>query len=162
MRVNQLAKNLNITGDTVRFYTRIGLLSPAKSSVNGYKDYSDKDQSRMQFILSARSLGFSVDEIKVIFSRTDQGESACSLVRQMIQQKLEETEKQFEEMVKLRRKLSNAVEDWSHKPDKAPTGNMICHLIEGTYAEGAYAEDSHAVSTRHEGTLEPSTLSQED
>ncbi|QYK12928.1 MerR family DNA-binding protein [Shewanella rhizosphaerae] len=140
MRVNQLAKNLNITGDTVRFYTRIGLLSPAKSSVNGYKDYSDKDQSRMQFILSARNLGFSVDEIKVIFSRTDQGESACGLVRQMIQQKLEETEKQFEEMVKLRRKLSNAVEDWSHKPDKAPTGNMICHLIEGAYTESSQLE----------------------
>ncbi|QYJ90015.1 MerR family transcriptional regulator [Shewanella halotolerans] len=140
MRVNQLAKNLNITGDTVRFYTRIGLLSPAKSSVNGYKDYSDKDQSRMQFILSARNLGFSVDEIKVIFSRTDQGESACGLVRQMIQLKLEETEKQFEEMVKLRRKLSNAVADWSHKPDKAPTGNMICHLIEGTYTESSHIE----------------------
>ncbi|MCG9712711.1 MerR family DNA-binding protein [Shewanella insulae] len=150
MRVNQLAKNLNITGDTVRFYTRIGLLSPAKSSVNGYKDYSDKDQSRMQFILSARNLGFSVDEIKVIFSRTDQGESACSLVRQMIQQKLEETEKQFEEMVKLRSRLSNAVTDWSHKPDKAPTGNMICHLIEGTYTESSQLE------TNSESSMTPS------
>lgn len=153
MRVNQLAKNLNITGDTVRFYTRIGLLSPAKSSVNGYKDYSDKDQQRMQFILSARSLGFSVDEIKVIFSRTDLGESACGLVRQMIQQKLEETDKQFEEMVKLRRKLSNAVEDWSHKPDKAPTGNMICHLIEGTYTESSHMESNRESSM---------TVSQED
>ncbi|GIU34977.1 MerR family transcriptional regulator [Shewanella colwelliana] len=132
MRVNQLAKNLNITGDTVRFYTRIGLLTPIKSEVNGYKDYSETDQSRMQFILSARNLGFSVDDIKVIFSRTDHGESACQIVRQMIVLKLQETEKQFQEMVKLRSKLTQAVTEWSTKPDQAPTGNMICHLIEGS------------------------------
>jgi len=132
MRVNQLAKNLNITSDTVRFYTRIGLLTPDKSQTNGYKDYRNKDMFRMQFILSARNLGFTVADIKVIFSKTDHGESACQLVRQMIQKKLEDTEKQFEEMVKLRGKLSKAVIDWSNKPNLAPTGNMICHLIEGT------------------------------
>jgi len=133
MRVNQLAKNLNTTSDTVRFYTRIGLLSPNKSQINGYKDYRDKDMFRMQFILSARNLGFTVEDIKVIFSKTDHGESACPLVRQMVQKRLEDTEKQFEEMVKLRAKLSKAVIDWSNKPNLAPTGNMICHLIEGTY-----------------------------
>ncbi len=132
MRVNQLAKSLDITSDTVRFYTRIGLLTPTKSLVNGYKEYSNKDMSRMQFILSARNLGFSVDEIRVIFSRTDDGESACSLVRKMIKQKLAETEKQFAEMVKLRAKLTQAVIEWSHKPDMEPTGDMICHLIEST------------------------------
>ncbi len=132
MRVNQVAKILDITSDTVRFYTRIGLLTPSKSLVNGYKEYSERDISRMQFILSARNLGFSVDEIRVIFSRTDHGESACSLVRKMIKQKLVETEKQFVEMVKLRAKLTQAVNDWSNKPDLEPTGNMICHLIEST------------------------------
>ncbi|WP_257982745.1 MerR family DNA-binding protein [Shewanella sp. GutDb-MelDb] len=109
MRVNQLAKNLNITSDTVRFYTRIGLLTPDKSQTNGYNNYRNKDMFRMQFILSARNLGFTVADIKVIFSKTDHGESACQLVRQMIQKKLEDTEKQFEEMVKLRAKLSKAV-----------------------------------------------------
>ncbi len=130
MRVNQVAKILDITSDTVRFYTRIGLLTPTKSLVNGYKEYSDKDILRMQFILSARNLGFSVDEIKVIFSRTDHGKSACSLVRKMIKQKLAETEKQFAEMVKLRARLAQAVIEWSHKPDIEPTEDMICHLIE--------------------------------
>ncbi|WP_434952687.1 MerR family transcriptional regulator [Shewanella sp. HL-SH4] len=69
MKVNQLANELSITADTVRFYTRIGLLNPNKSPVNGYKIYNGEDKSRMQFILSARKLDFSVDEIKVIFLR---------------------------------------------------------------------------------------------
>ncbi|WP_434939919.1 MerR family transcriptional regulator [Shewanella sp. HL-SH8] len=133
MRVNQLANELAITADTVRFYTRIGLLNPNKSPVNGYKIYNDKDKSRMQFILSARKLDFSVDEIKVIFSKTDHGESACHLVRALVKQKLDETEQQFNEMVKLRSRLSQAVDQWSTMPDNLPTGNMVCHLIEGTH-----------------------------
>lgn len=132
MKVNQLANELGVTAGTVRFYTRIGLLEPSKSPVNGYKSYNEKDKSRMQFILSSRKLGFSVDDIKVIFSKTDHGESACQLVRALVKQKLAETQQQFDEMVKLRSKLSLAVEQWSTMPDKLPTGNMICHLVEGT------------------------------
>ena len=133
MKVNQLATELGITADTVRFYTRIGLLNPNKSPVNGYKVYDHKDKSRMQFILSARRLDFSVEEIKVIFSKTDHGESACHLVRTLVKQKLAETERQFNEMVRLRSRLAHAVEQWSTMPDNLPTGNMICHLIEGSH-----------------------------
>jgi MerR family Zn(II)-responsive transcriptional regulator of zntA len=132
MKVNQLANELSITADTVRFYTRIGLLSPSKSPINGYRNYNHKDKSRMQFIISSRKLDFSVDDIKVIFSKTDHGESACQLVRALVKQKLDETQQQFYEMVKLRAKLSQAVEQWSTMQDNLPTGNMICHLIEGT------------------------------
>ncbi|WP_350639768.1 MerR family transcriptional regulator, partial [Psychrobacter sp. CAL606-MNA-CIBAN-0158] len=68
MQVSELATLLGVTTDTIRFYTRIGLLAPTKSPSNGYKYYRDKEVSRMRFIMSARNLGFSVDEIKVIFS----------------------------------------------------------------------------------------------
>lgn len=32
MRVNQLAKELGVSADTVRYYTRIGFLAPPKES----------------------------------------------------------------------------------------------------------------------------------
>jgi DNA-binding transcriptional MerR regulator len=60
MTVSELAEVLLITPDTVRYYTRVGFLSPAKNSSNGYKDYGESDQHRLRFILSARQLGFSV------------------------------------------------------------------------------------------------------
>ena len=64
MQVIQLAKMLGVSPDTVRYYTRIGLLVPKKSIENGYKFYSSNEQNRLRFILSARDLGFSVDDIK--------------------------------------------------------------------------------------------------
>ncbi|KGK00145.1 MerR family transcriptional regulator [Thalassotalea sp. ND16A] len=33
--------------------------------------------------------------------------------------------------MKVRLKLQQAIIDWQSKPDKPPTGHMICHLIEG-------------------------------
>lgn len=141
MRVSELAKELNTTPDTVRYYTRIGVISPTKNVENGYKSYGHSEQQRLEFILSARQLGFSVIEIKEILAEADNGHAACPLVREIVQHRLKETEKQFQAALLLREKLRNAISDWQSKPDKAPTGEIICHLIEGeTHHEGGNNE----------------------
>jgi DNA-binding transcriptional MerR regulator len=131
MRVSELANVLNTTPDTVRYYTRIGLISPIKNTENGYKAYGTKVQQRLKFILSARQLDFSVPEIKDILTESDKGHTACPLVREIVEHRLAETEKQFQAALLLREKLRNAIDDWQGKPNKAPSGHMICHLIEG-------------------------------
>jgi DNA-binding transcriptional MerR regulator len=131
MRVSELAKNLMITADTVRFYTRNGFLTPLKNTDNGYKFYSMKDQKRLAFIVSARQLGFTVNDIANILQEADQGHTTCDLVREIIENKLIETERQFQQTLALRNRLQLAIVDWQDKPNKAPTSDMICHLIEG-------------------------------
>ncbi|MFT6919345.1 MAG: MerR family Zn(II)-responsive transcriptional regulator of zntA [Cognaticolwellia sp.] len=73
---------------------------------------------------------FSVTEIKSILIEADKGHSACPLVREIIEHHLTETEQQFQAALLLREKLSKAINDWQDKPDKTPTGDMICHLID--------------------------------
>jgi len=135
MQVTEFSKLLNTTPDTVRYYTRIRLLTPTKSPENGYKVYGKKDRQRLKFILSARQLDFSVEDIKDILSVTDKGHTACPIVRELIERRIENSEKQFEDAITLRKRLQAAIQDWHNKPDKAPTGDMICHLIEGVYDE---------------------------
>lgn len=130
MRVNELAKLLDVTSDTVRFYTRISVLKPKKRKDNGYREYSEKDISRLRFVLSARQLGFTVGDIQEILAQADKKKSPCPTVKRLIEQRLHETEQLFLSTVKLRERMVIAVKDWSDKPDKAPTGHMICHLIE--------------------------------
>lgn len=140
MRVTELAKAMDTTPDTVRYYTRIGLIVPIKNSNNGYKAYGEKVQQRLKFILSARQLDFSVEEIKEILAESDKGHTACPLVREIVEHRLAETEKQFQAALLLREKLRNAIDDWQDKPNKAPTGHMICHLIEGEARQGGNNE----------------------
>jgi DNA-binding transcriptional MerR regulator len=130
MQVTELADAFGVNKDTVRYYTRIGLLHPIKSLSNGYKFYSAKEKARFRFILSARDLGFSIDDIKQIVSEADIGKTPCPTVRELIEKRLQETEKRFKEMAKLRDRMRVAIASWDDKPDKEPCNNVICHLIE--------------------------------
>lgn len=130
MRVRQLSENLGVSPDTVRYYTRIGLIKPSKSAANGYKFYNVTEQNRLRFILSARDLGFSVEDIKHIISEADDGKSPCPTVRRLIDKRLHETEQRYLDTSRLRRRMLAAVENWSDKPDMEPCDNVICHLIE--------------------------------
>jgi len=130
MKVSELAQAIQTTPDTVRFYTRAGFLKPSKNQINGYKQYSVQDRARLKFIVSARQLGFSVTDIKQILSHAEKGDSACPMVRHLIQQRLEQTEEQFQQSKALREKMQTAILNWQMLPDKEPTNEMICHLIE--------------------------------
>lgn len=129
MTVTELAIIQGTTPDTVRYYTRLKLLHP-KKSINGYKHYSERDAKRMKFILSARHLGFAVADIEQILGEAERGHSACPLVRTLIKNRLAETERQFQAMLALRNNMTLAIEQWEEMADKAPTSDMVCHLIE--------------------------------
>ena len=131
MKVSELAEDLKVTPDTVRYYTRIGLLSPVKSKTNGYKHYGKNELHRLRFILSARQLGFSVKDIDQILMEAAKGKTACPLVRDLLEKRLRETELLFQQTLALRTRMHSALRDWQNKPDQAPTGHMVCHLIEG-------------------------------
>lgn len=130
MKVMDLARRLGVTADTVRFYTRNGFLSPEKNPQNGYREFQDSDYRRLRFILSARQLGFSVDDIRQLLQQADVGKTPCPLARKLIEQRIDEMERRFADTAQLLDRMRSAVREWRNQPDTAPTGKMICHLIE--------------------------------
>ena len=142
LRVRELAEDLAISSDTVRYYTRIGLLKPTKNTDNGYREFDDADRSRLYFVLGARRLGFSIADIKQILHVADQGETPCPLVRHLIELHLRETEAEYQQITTLRARMHQAVSKWQKLPNKEPTGEMICHLIEGILEENTELEKS--------------------
>ncbi len=130
MQVSEIAEQTQTTVDTIRFYSRIGYLRPKKDPTNGYRIYGETDAVHMRFILSARHLGFSVNDVGQLLRHASAGESPCPVARDIVKKRLEETEQSFNEMLLLRKRLISAVESWESKPDLAPTGEMICHLIQ--------------------------------
>ncbi|MFT5032147.1 MAG: DNA-binding transcriptional MerR regulator [Bacteroidia bacterium] len=130
MRVNELAKKLGVSADTIRYYTRAGFVAPRKDQTNGYKSYRERDEQRLRFILSARQLGFSVADVAQILNEADGGKSACPTVRHLIALRLQQTTQRFDDMQKLRKRMLAALNEWGSKPDRLPSGNSLCHLIE--------------------------------
>src|SRR5688572_4368982 len=67
--VHQLAKLAGVTPRTLRYYDRVGLLSPAHHGKNGYRYYGEKEMVRLQQILFFRELEFPLEDIKRMLNR---------------------------------------------------------------------------------------------
>jgi len=133
---SSLAKRANVPLFTVRYYTRIGLLKPTKNSLNGYKIYSAADRDRLQFIASAKELGFTLAEIEEILAHSTAGDSPCPMVRDAVEKRIEDNKQKIRKMKLLQKRLETAAEMWKGINNSAPDGHTVCRLIEA-FAESA-------------------------
>ena len=64
MTVGEVAKKMGVTVRTLQYYDKEELLSPSAESEGGRRLYTDKDVVLLHQILSLKSLGFSLKDIK--------------------------------------------------------------------------------------------------
>ncbi|CDQ20563.1 MerR family transcriptional regulator [Halobacillus karajensis] len=63
MKITEVARKLNTTPRTIRFYEEKGLVFPGKTG-NGYRLYKEADVKTLQAVLALREVGMSTAEIK--------------------------------------------------------------------------------------------------
>lgn len=56
MRIGQLARELGVSADTLRFYERSGILPRPERAMNGYRDYGPIEVERIRLMLDLRRL----------------------------------------------------------------------------------------------------------
>lgn len=64
MKINQAAELAGITSKNIRFYEDQGLITPARNSSNGYREYSMEDVEQLCRIKLLRMLGISCENIR--------------------------------------------------------------------------------------------------
>lgn len=64
MTVGEVAKKMGVSVRTLQYYDKLGLLSPSAQSEGGRRLYSQREIIKLHQILSLKSLGFSLEEIK--------------------------------------------------------------------------------------------------
>lgn len=130
MRVSEMALKAQVTAETVRHYTRRGLIRAQRDPNNGYQLYDDLALQRLHFIRQAGELGFSLNQIEEIFEQSDSGDSPCPMVRDLLQKKVPETQLKIAQLQKHLATMENALAAWDDMPDGTPNGHSICCLIE--------------------------------
>ncbi len=131
MRIGELAGRLNLNPRTLRYYESIGLLAEPARTHSGYRDYSEHDLERVQFVKSAQRLGLSLDEIKEILGFRDRGELPCQYVLNVIEREAEDLNRRIREMKQLRDELK-VLKDKAQRIPKARLRDdaCVCHIIE--------------------------------
>lgn len=142
MTATVLANQADVSLYTVRHYTRIGLLKPARNTQNNYKVYQTSDAVRVRFIKAAGNLGFSLAEIADILKEAKEGNTPCPMVREIIVRRIAENQRKIREMQKLQRKMEKALQDWSKMRNSMPTGDPVCGMqVTPVTAVGTYNQD---------------------
>lgn len=133
LTVTELARASSVAPHVVRYYARIGLLSPGRNHQNNYKLFSRQDIARLNFIRKAKLLGYTLGEIAQILNHAGHGESPCPMVRNIIEKRITENRQKLDELIKLQKRMERALDDWRERPDRLPDGDMVCHLIESAF-----------------------------
>lgn len=65
MTIGALARTTGLRASTIRYYERLGLL-PKAPRRHGWRDYGSEDIRRLQRLIAARALGFSLRQLKAL------------------------------------------------------------------------------------------------
>ena len=105
MTVGEVAKKMGVTVRTLQYYDKEELLSPSAESEGGRRLYTDKDLVILHQIISLKSLGFSLKDIKGrLNSLKTPAEVANALTEQAddIRQKIEQLQASLSEIEQLK------------------------------------------------------------
>jgi DNA-binding transcriptional MerR regulator len=98
-----------LTVDAIRFYEKEGLLNRPTRTRGGYRLYEQTQIADLEFIQRAQQLGFSLNEIRELFSIQRRPEETCVHVRDVIEQKLGLVRGKIAELNRLEMDLSTAL-----------------------------------------------------
>jgi DNA-binding transcriptional MerR regulator len=130
MYVTDIAKHTGVAPDTIRYYTKIGLLEPHKHPHNGYHVYTSRDRSRLRFERAAKALGYTLTDNRKQFADAHSGHSACPRARALIEKHIKDIEERMADLKSLHERMRAALSEWEGRPDAAPTADSVCALIE--------------------------------
>lgn len=83
-KIGELARDLSVSIETIRYYEREGLLPTAARSGGNYRLYFDEQRRRLEFILHCRALDMSHEEIRQLIEISESPEAACEKVNQLL------------------------------------------------------------------------------
>jgi DNA-binding transcriptional MerR regulator len=86
--IGELAKQAQVTIDTIRYYEKCGLLPKPTRTAAGYRIYSPSSLERLIFIKQAQTLNLSLTEIGEILNFQTNDRQACEKVQSLLQEKM--------------------------------------------------------------------------
>ena len=110
MNIGRLAELAQVNIDTIRYYEKQRLLPPASRTASGYRQYSQSDLERLQFILRSKELGFTLAEIGELLSLTSDRQSDMRGVKRKAEQRLEQVEQKILELQRVKRGLKKLID----------------------------------------------------
>ena len=130
MFIHELAQVTGVSAKTIRYYESIRLIPDPPRAENNYRQYTPAAAERLRFIVSARSLGFSLTDIGEFLSARDEGTLPCKRVLDSIDGRIADIDRRIADLLALRDNLSRVRADGEGlPPDKKCDDDCLCYII---------------------------------
>lgn len=122
--IGELGRLTDTKVETIRYYERIGLLGAPARTAGNYRAYRAEHLNRLSFIRRSRDLGFSLDQVRVLLSLSDDKTRSCHSIDAIAKEHLAEVERKVIDLRALRRELAGMI-------DQCRCGTVAdCRIIE--------------------------------
>ncbi len=63
MTIKEVQEKYGISGDTLRYYERVGMIPPVTRTASGIRNYTEQDLSWVELVLCMRNAGLKIEAI---------------------------------------------------------------------------------------------------
>ena len=109
LNIGSVAEAAGLPAKTIRYYESIGLIQPAGRRANGYRSYSETDMRTLAFIKRARSLGFSVEEVRELLDLWRDRSRHSAKVKSLATRHIDALDRKIAELQSMREALAHLV-----------------------------------------------------
>ena len=128
LQIGEAARATGVPSKTLRYYEDLGLVRPDRTE-SGYRLYDSEELERIHFVLRAKQLGFTLNEILDVMALREDDTDPCEHVASLIESRLAEIETRIRDLADLKIELET-VRDSNAGTSAGPCRGTICHLIE--------------------------------
>jgi Hg(II)-responsive transcriptional regulator len=109
LTIGRLAKEAGVNIQTVRYYERRRLLTPALRRESGYRVYREDALQKLRFIKNAQELGFSLEEIRSLLQLRSAEKASCEKVQKKAAEHARDVAERIERLRAMERVLLQLV-----------------------------------------------------
>lgn len=130
MLIKEFSQQSGLAAKTIRYYEEIGLLPPPNRLENGYRVYNERDVARAKLVAGARTLDFSLDDIREIVAMRDRGEAPCHVVLDLLVERADQIRQRIAQLESMELELRELHRMGLAFPHEDVEGkNCVCHLV---------------------------------
>ena len=110
LTIGAVAKRVGVAIDTIRYYEREGLLPAPTRRASGYRSYDESAIAQLLFIRRAKSLGFTLEEIRELLALSSDRQRGVKAVKQRALRRLAAIDTRIAELQRVRDGLEQLVD----------------------------------------------------
>lgn len=127
--IGKVAKQAGLNPRTIRYYETLGLLPRPSRSESRYRIYASQTVELLRFIKKAKTLGFTLTEIREIIALRQRGDLPCPHVHGLLTERVQTLSRQIKDLTVLRDELKGLARKSASLPRRTkPT--LVCPHIE--------------------------------